>query len=130
MELFCKILAACTLCAILSLLLRKTSPEWALALPMLCAISALAAVCALLSPVMSFFRELRALSGMEPAAFSPLCKVVAIGLLTEIAGAFCMDAGEQSLCRVVELCGTILCVSCSLPLARLVLELLEGMMGG
>ena len=130
MELFWKISAVCVLTAVLCLLLRRYSPESALVLSMICAVLALAAALGLLSPVLSFLRELRALSGMEPAAFAPLLKTVAIGILTQITGAFCLDAGEQALCRVVELCGTILAAYCALPLAELVLELLRGLMGG
>ena len=110
MERFLQIAALCVICAVLSLVVRRRSPEFSF-----CAACACCAV---------------SLIGLEPALLAPVLKTVGVGLLTQIAGAFCRDAGEQALCKVVELCGTFLAVYVALPLANAVLELLQTLMGG
>ena len=108
MERFLQIAALCVICAVLSLVVRRRSPEFSF-----CAACACCAV-----------------SLIAAALLAPVLKTVGVGLLTQIAGAFCRDAGEQALCKVVELCGTFLAVYVALPLANAVLELLQTLMGG
>ena len=84
----------------------------------------------LLSPVLEFFEKLLSFTGLSSAVFSPLLKTVAIALLGQIAGAFCQDAGQGALGKMVELCGTVLCLCTALPLATMLLELLQELGGG
>lgn len=130
MELIVRIAALCVVGAVLALVVRGRSPELAF-----CTAAASCAVCLLaaaefLSPILTLAQTLQALTGLEAALLAPVLKTVGIGLLTQLAAAFCADAGEQALGRTVELCGTFLAVYASLPLANAVLELLKKLMGG
>ena len=118
-----KIAACSVVCALLCAVLKPH--EGALAL----AVSVLAAL-GLLSPVLEFFEKLLSFTGLSSAVFSPLLKTVAIALLGQIAGAFCQDAGQGALGKMVELCGTVLCLCTALPLATMLLELLQELGGG
>ena len=82
------------------------------------------------APVLEFFEKLLSFTGLSSAVFSPLLKTVAIALLGQIAGAFCQDAGQGALGKMVELCGTVLCLCTALPLATMLLELLQELGGG
>ena len=119
-----KIAACSVVCALLCAVLKPH--EGALAL----AVSVLAAALGLLSPVLEFFEKLLSFTGLSSAVFSPLLKTVAIALLGQIAGAFCQDAGQGALGKMVELCGTVLCLCTALPLATMLLELLQELGGG
>jgi len=130
MEQIFEIAALAALGAVLCVSVRRTSPEYALALSAVCCVCALGCAARLLSPVLSFLRQLQQMSGMSAAVLSPLLKTVAIGFLTQLSGSFCQEAGEQALAKAVELCGTLLAVYASLPLASAVLELLREMLGG
>lgn len=130
MDTFVKIITVCLLCAMLCVILRRYSPENALILSVLGCTAALAAALRLFAPILEFLQTLRSIAGLEPAAFSPLLKSVGIGALSQIAGAYCLDAGEKALAQTVELCGTILCALCALPLGNLVLEMLKKLMEG
>ena len=127
MERFLQIAALCVICAVLSLVVRRRSPEFSFCAACACCAVSLIAAAELVSPVVSFLQRLQRL---EPVLLAPVLKTVGVGLLTQIAGAFCRDAGEQALCKVVELCGTFLAVYVALPLANAVLELLQTLMGG
>lgn len=131
MELFGKTAALCIVCAVLALLIRKKSPEFAF-----CAVTACCAVCLLaaaelIAPVLSFLGTLQKLAGLDDAVMAPLLKTVGIGLLTQAACAFCQDAGAKLTGKNSgALPGTFLAVYVSLPLAEAVLELLRKLIGG
>ena len=124
-----KIAACSVVCALLCAVLKPHEGALALAVSVLAAAAAVAAL-GLLSPVLEFFEKLLSFTGLSSAVFSPLLKTVAIALLGQIAGAFCQDAGQGALGKMVELCGTVLCLCTALPLATMLLELLQELGGG
>ena len=124
-----KIAACSVVCALLCAVLKPHEGALALAVSVLAAGAAVAAL-GLLSPVLEFFEKLLSFTGLSSAVFSPLLKTVAIALLGQIAGAFCQDAGQGALGKMVELCGTVLCLCTALPLATMLLELLQELGGG
>lgn len=130
METLLKICAVCVICGVFCAMFRRYSPGITILVSLLCGAAAAAAALHMFSPVLDFLKRLQKLTGMESAVFSPLLKTVAIGILAEISGAFCQDAGEAALGKIVALCGTILSTVCLLPLALLALDLLQTMIGG
>ena len=81
-------------------------------------------------PVVSFLSELRQLAGLEPALLQPLLRTVGIGLLTQLTASVCADAGESTVARLIELCGSVLGIYTALPLLEAVLSLLRTMLEG
>jgi len=84
----------------------------------------------LLKPVAEFAIRLSELSGMEPSVFQPVWKAAAIGVLTQMAGSFCADAGEHALQKLLELGGIVTMLYVSLPLYEAVLSMLQKLMEG
>ena len=84
----------------------------------------------LAEPVVSFLSELRQLAGLEPALLQPLLRTVGIGLLTQLTASVCADAGESTVTRLIELCGSVLGIYTALPLLEAVLSLLRTMLEG
>ena len=74
--------------------------------------------------------ELRQLAGLEPALLQPLLRTVGIGLLTQLTASVCADAGESTVARLIELCGSVLGIYTALPLLEAVLSLLRTMLEG
>ena len=97
-----------------------------------CAITAAMAdgIVRLAEPVVSFLSELRQLAGLEPALLQPLLRTVGIGLLTQLTASVCADAGESTVARLIELCGSVLGIYTALPLLEAVLSLLRTMLEG
>ena len=116
-------LALCT--AVLTLAVRKQSPELALALTLcacaLCAALLLSAV----EPLLKLAKSLAARAELEGALTAPLWKCLGLGLLTEVSEAVCEDAGQSALAKLVRLGGGLLCLVVSLPLIEAVLALIE-----
>ena len=130
MDTYVKIAACSVVCAILCAVLKPHEGAISLAVSILCAAGAAIAALGLLSPVLEFFEKLLSYTGLSSAVFSPLLKTVAIALLGQVAGAFCQDAGQGARGKMVELCGTVLCLCTGLPLATMLLELLLELGGG
>ena len=130
MELAFQVAAAAIIGSILCSVLRRGAPVYAYLTSILLSIALVMACARLLSPVLSFFSSLQSLTGLESALLAPVYKVIAIGALTQIAGGFCVDAGEQALSRIVELCGMALALYTALPLAETALEMLRTLIGG
>ena len=53
-----------------------------------------------------------------------------IGLLTQLTASVCADAGESTVARLIELCGSVLGIYTALPLLEAVLSLLRTMLEG
>lgn len=130
MDTYVKIAACSVVCAILCAVLKPHEGAISLAISVLCAAGAAIAALGLLAPVLEFFEKLLSYTGLSSAVFSPLLKTVAIAILGQVAGAFCQDAGQGALGKMVELCGTVLCLCTGLPLATMLLELLLELGGG
>lgn len=130
MDTFWRIIGLCMTGSMTALLLRREKAELSAVVSVLCCIGAIWTAAELIRPVTAFAHELQTATGLEPAILSPVLKAVGIGLLTELAGAFCADAGENALCKTVELCGGFLAAYTALPLARSVLLTVRQLMGG
>ncbi len=80
-----------------------------------------------LEPVVAFFHELSAMSGLDTGLFSPVIKTVGIGIVTKIAAELCRDAHEGGVAATVELAGTAIALYVALPLLTSVMRLIVQM---
>lgn len=118
------ILAGCT-----AGLFLRGSPFRSLA-ALSCLIPAALLLAELIRPVSALILQLCDAGGMAAAALQPVLKAALIGILTQTASAFCADAGEQALQKLLELGGVIAVVYVSLPLYEAVLSMLQTLMEG
>ena len=58
-----------------------------------------------------------------------LLKIVGIGLVSEIAEMICKDSGNASLARGMELLGSAVILSLSLPILETFLDLIQRILG-
>ena len=111
--------------ALLTLVLKKQSPELSLVLTLCaCALGA-GLLFSWLKPVLSLASSLAARAELEDRLAAPLWKCLGLGLLTELTATVCTDAGQTALARLAELGGGLLCLVVSLPLLQAVLALIE-----
>lgn len=115
---------------VLVTLIRRSNAELALLLTIgACVLMALL-VLKLVEPVISFLGKLQTLAGLDGALLTPLLKSVGIGIITQLCAAFCTDAGENALARLIELCGGVLAIYIALPLLEAVIDMIRTMTGG
>lgn len=115
---------------LLGLVLKKGNGVLALLLTLAACAAMTVSIVRLAEPVVSFLSELRQLAGLEPALLQPLLRTVGIGLLTQLTASVCADAGESTVARLIELCGSVLGIYTALPLLEAVLSLLRTMLEG
>lgn len=109
---------------ILSLVLGKQSRDMSLLLTLaVCVLVCLGAL-EFLEPVTELLRELRQLGGLDSQAVSILLKAAGIGLLSELAGLLCADAGESALGKALQILSNAAILWLSLPLFRQIIDLI------
>lgn len=129
MTLYLQACGAVLLTVILVLTLKHNNSEIGTVLALFaCCMVALAAM-HYLEPVMDFLQALEDLGGLDRNMTATLLKAAGIGMVTEIAGLVCKDAGNESLGKVMQLLGTSVILWLSMPLLTALIELLQKILG-
>lgn len=128
MDTAAKIAAVCLLGTVLTLLLKKTSPDMSLLLALAVCVIVLAMLAKELEAVAGFLRELLERGGLSDELFAPLLKTVGIAIISRTGGALCRDAGEGAMAGLVEMAGAFSAILVSLPLFRAAWQMLEGLL--
>ena len=119
-----KIAAAAVAAALCAVVVRRQSPEIALALGVgACALIVLSCSGALESAV-ELADKLAQAGGLSAQVVEPVMKTAGIAIVTRLASDFCKDAKEGGLASAVELGGTALALAAALPLMTAVLDVL------
>lgn len=119
-----KIAAAAVAAALCAVVVRRQSPEIALALGIgACALIVLSCSEALESAV-ELTDKLAQIGGLSAQVVEPVLKTAGIAIVTRLAADFCKDAKEGGLASAVELGGTALALAAALPLMTAVLDVL------
>ena len=116
--------AAALIGLILTLVVGRQSKDLSLLLSLaVCVLLCLGAM-EFLEPVTQFLAELRKLGDLDSDAVSILLKCAGIGMLSELAGLLCADAGEGAMGKALQLCSNAAILWLSLPLLRQVLTMI------
>ena len=113
---------------ILALVVGRQSLDMSLLLTLAVCVMVCIAALGFLEPVTELLRELRRLGNLDSEAVSIALKCAGIGLLSELIGLICADAGESALGRALELLSSAAILWLSLPLIRELLRLIEGVL--
>ena len=105
MSLFWKAAAAVLLAVVLGLSLGKQKDIGVLLTMAVCCMVTMIAI-SYLEPVLDFLRELETLGDLQGDMLGILLKAVGIGLVSEIAGLVCTDAGNGSLGKTLQMLGS------------------------
>ena len=124
MDAFWKTAAAVLIAVVLGLTLGKQKDIGVLLTMAVCCMAAVAAI-RYLEPVLDFLRELEALGDLHGETLGFLLKAVGIGLVAEIAGMVCADAGNTSLGKSLQMLGSAAILYLSLPIFSALLELIR-----
>ena len=119
-----KVAAAAVAAALCAVVVRKQSPEIALALGAgACALILLSCSGALVAAV-ELLDKLTETGGLSAQVVEPVVKTAGIAIVTRLSADFCRDAKEGGLASAVELAGTALALLVVLPLISAVVDVL------
>ena len=77
------------------------------------------------APVIDFLKELQSAGDLDSELMGVLFRAVGIGILGEIIGVLCADAGNAALARTFQILSVIMILWVSLPILQGVFELIE-----
>lgn len=125
MDIFLKSAACVLVTLVLYLVLSKQSKDFSLLLTVaVCVLLAVAAI-SYLEPVIDFFKKLLLMGQLNTDFFSILLKAVGIGLLAEVSGLICADAGNSALGKTLGIMAAAVILWMSVPLFTSLLDLVE-----
>lgn len=110
---------------IISMVLGKQSRDMSLLLTLTVCLMVSMAAMAFLEPVTEVLRQLRRLGNLDREAVSILLKCAGIGILSELTGLLCADAGESSMGKALQILSNAAILWLSLPLLRQILTMIE-----
>lgn len=129
MELFWKAAAAVLIAVVLGLALGKQEKDISVLLTMaVCCMCGMIMI-SYLEPLLDFLRELEALGDLQGDILGILLKAVGIGLVAEIAGMVCTDAGNGSLGKTLQMLGSAVILYLSIPIFNAFLKLIQEILG-
>ncbi|MBQ9929975.1 MAG: hypothetical protein IJO72_04275 [Oscillospiraceae bacterium] len=128
MDTVLKVIFGALIALILGLMLRQQGKDMALLLSVAVCCMVVAVMTSYLSPVVDFIHQLQDSAGTDPEFIAILLKSVGIGLVAEIAGLICSDAGNAAMGKTVQILATAVILWLSLPLMRSLLELIQRIM--
>jgi stage III sporulation protein AD len=128
MELFIKAAAGALITMILYLILSKAGKEYAILLTIAAVFIIAGIVITFLEPVIDFIQKLISLGQFDSEMIRIIFRSVGIGLLAEIAGLICGDAGNASLGKILQTLASAVILWMSIPLFSGLLELVEKIM--
>lgn len=129
MEMFLKAAAGVLITVILSLALMKREKDIGMLLTIAGCCMVVVAAVTYLQPVIDFFRELQRLGQLDSGLLGILLKAVGIGLLAEITGLICADAGNAALGKALQVLASAVVLWLSIPLLQSLMELVQEILG-
>lgn len=117
------------LAVILVLTLKQHSKETGTTLAIaVCCMTAIAAL-NYLQPVLQFLHTLENIGQLDNDMIKILLKVTGIGIITEIAGLVCKDAGNESMGKSMQILGCAVILYLSIPMFTALINLLQKILG-
>lgn len=129
MDLFLKAVAAALITSVVGLVLAKQGKDMFLLLTLAaCAIIGAVAF-AYLNPVIAFIRKLANMTTLNLELLAVILKTVGIGMVGELAGLVCTDAGNAALAKTIQILTTAMILWLSIPLFESLLDLVQTILG-
>ena len=129
MDTYVKLAAGIMITMILCLLLPKQKMELSVLLCIAVCAMVLVSVASYLEPVISLFKRLIELGNLPGEFLEILFKVVGIGVISQIISVFCIDAGNQSLAKTLQIATSAVVLWLCVPLIEQLLAMIETILG-
>lgn len=129
MEMFWKAAAAVLIALILCLALGKQERDIGVLLTIaVCCMTGMTAI-TFLEPILDLLRELEMMTQLDGNMLAILLKLVGIGLVSEIVGTICSDAGCGSLGKSLQMLASAAMLYLSIPIFKALLTLIREILG-
>ena len=130
MELFIKASAGILIAVILCVALSRQGKDFSILLSLTVCCMVLLLSSTYLQEILSLVDHVTSMGNIDQELIRVLLKIAGIGLLSQVATLVCIDAGNQTLAKALQLMATALVLYLSIPLMEEMLLLIESVMGG
>ncbi len=124
MELLFKMIGIAFCGAMFCLVLKKSNPEFALAVTVTTSVLIFILIFSVLRDVIVQIRSIAGLSGVDLSYLGIVIKVISIAYLSEYAGCVLEDAGESAIAKKIELAGKVMIFLIALPIVEALFRLM------
>lgn len=124
---FWKVITGILLTVVLCLTIGKKEISTILSM-IVCCMAAVIAI-SYLKPVLDFLYQLETLGNLKNGMLDILLKSVGIGILCELTGRICSDAGNDSLAKMMQMLASASILYLSIPVFRALLTLIQEILG-
>lgn len=129
MDTFEKTVAGILVGLVLWICLQRQEKDVALVLSVSVCAMGIAAALKFTAPVFSLLRQLQQMGQMQEDVFSILLKTAGVGLVTELAGMICSDAGNSAMEKTIRILGSVSILVMAIPLFESLLKLIQEILG-
>lgn len=129
MDLFMKAAAITLISLILWVLLSKQNKEMALLLSILACCLIFTSAISYFQPVIDFFEKLETIGNLDHKLIEILLKAACVGVLSEVIGLLCKDAGNAAVGKTLQLLASAVILWLAIPLLNELMELAEDVLG-
>lgn len=129
MDLFLKTVAAALITAVIGLVLARQGKDMFLLLTLAACAMIGAVAFTYLKSVISFLQRLTDMTQLNTDLLAVILKTVGIGLIGELAGLICSDAGNAALAKSIQILTTAVILWLSIPLFESLLDLVQAILG-
>lgn len=127
--LFWKATGGILIAVVLVLAVGKQERDISLMLSMAVCIMTVIIALTFLDPVLDFLRRLEELGDLQTGILGILLKIAGIGLVSEITGMILVDSGNSSLAKGMQLLGSAVILSLSIPIFETLIDLIQQILG-
>lgn len=125
MEIIIKISVFAVIVSILSILLKKNSPDISFMLVIVACSIMIYFVSQLLGNVIDFFKNIAQVSGVPSAVPAVMLKTAGIAIIAKFGADMCRDAGHQSSAAAVEFAGSVVAIYVAIPLMQIMFDMIN-----
>lgn len=125
MDIFLKAAGGVLIALVLYLVLSKHGKDVSLLLTVAVCCMVAAAAVNYLKPVIDFFETLQTIGQLDSGLLRIILRAVGIGLLAEITGLICTDAGNAALGKTLQILACAVVLWMSVPLFTNIIALIE-----
>lgn len=129
MDLFLKAVAAALITAVIGLVLARQGKDMFLLLTLAACAMIGAVAFTYLKSVISFLQRLTDMTQLNTDLLAVILKTVGIGLIGELVGLICSDAGNAALAKSIQILTTAVILWLSIPLFESLLDLVQAILG-
>ena len=106
------------------MIVRENRPDIAVILALVGGVIILLSVAGYVNEVFSFMKELSSIAGIDDKVLKILLKIVVVGYVADFSAGLVEESGSKSLAEKIVFAGKILIFVLSLPIVKLLLEII------